>query len=35
MAVSHLKYNVKGLQFHPESFLTGPGKQILQNWLHS
>lgn len=33
MAVSHQKYDVKGLQFHPESILTDYGKNILSNWL--
>jgi anthranilate synthase component II len=33
MALSHIKYDVKGVQFHPESVLTGYGKQILLNWL--
>jgi len=34
MALSHVKYDVKGVQFHPESVLTGYGKQILLNWLN-
>jgi len=33
MAISHEKYDVKGLQFHPESVLTRYGKQMLANWL--
>ena len=33
MALTHLTYDVKGVQFHPESVLTGFGKQILSNWL--
>lgn len=33
MAISHHRYNVKGLQFHPESILTEHGKQIMTNWL--
>ncbi len=33
MAVSHRQYPVWGLQFHPESILTDPGKQILKNFL--
>lgn len=33
MGVSHQKFDVKGLQFHPESILTEHGKQILHNWL--
>ena len=34
MAISHISYDVKGVQFHPESVLTKHGKQILLNWLN-
>ena len=33
MGLSHKTYDVKGLQFHPESVLTEHGKEMLQNWL--
>lgn len=33
MALSHVKYDVKGVQFHPESVLTDNGKKMLENWL--
>ena len=33
MAISHRRYFVTGIQFHPESILTGCGKQILNNFL--
>jgi anthranilate synthase component II len=33
MALSHVEYDVKGVQFHPESVMTDYGKKILQNWL--
>lgn len=33
MAVSHKKYNVFGLQFHPESILTQNGKIIIRNFI--
>lgn len=33
MAVAHREYPVWGLQFHPESILTGCGKQIIKNFL--
>jgi anthranilate synthase component 2 len=33
MAVSHKTYDLKGLQFHPESVLTRYGKQMIANWL--
>lgn len=34
MGLSHSRYDVKGVQFHPESVLTDHGKQMLQNWLN-
>ena len=34
MALTHLAYDVKGVQFHPESVLTKHGKKILLNWLN-
>jgi len=34
MALSHKTYDVKGVQFHPESVLTDHGKAMLQNWLN-
>ncbi|CAG5010378.1 Anthranilate synthase component 2 [Dyadobacter sp. CECT 9275] len=33
MALSHASYDVKGVQFHPESVLTEYGKEMLENWL--
>lgn len=33
MALRHRQYNVKGIQFHPESVLTPKGKTIIENWL--
>ena len=33
MAVKHNKFNVYGLQFHPESILTPDGLTIMQNFL--
>lgn len=33
MAVAHREYPLFGLQFHPESFLTHAGTDILQNFL--
>jgi anthranilate synthase component 2 len=33
MALSHAEYDVKGVQFHPESVMTESGKKILLNWL--
>ncbi len=33
MALSHVEYDVKGVQFHPESIMTDYGKQILRDFL--
>jgi anthranilate synthase component 2 len=33
MAVRHESYDLKGVQFHPESVLTRYGKQMMRNWL--
>ncbi len=33
MAMRHKSYNVRGVQFHPESVMTEHGKQMLRNWL--
>lgn len=33
MAVRHTKYDVHGIQFHPESILTPKGKLIIENFL--
>ncbi|PJJ59657.1 anthranilate synthase component II [Hymenobacter chitinivorans] len=33
LAFRHRKYDVRGVQFHPESILTEHGHQMLKNWL--
>lgn len=33
MSVKHSVYDVRGVQFHPESILTPYGKKILENWI--
>lgn len=33
MALSHKTFDVKGVQFHPESIMTAYGKQMLQNFI--
>jgi para-aminobenzoate synthetase component II len=35
MGVRHRKFNIEGLQFHPESILTCEGKKILHNFVLS
>ena len=35
MALEHKRYDVRGVQFHPESVLTPLGESILKNWLHA
>ena len=32
MSLRHIKYPVRGVQFHPESILTPHGKTIIKNW---
>ena len=34
MSLRHRNFDVRGVQFHPESLLTPNGKQILENWLN-
>lgn len=33
MSLKHAKYDIRGVQYHPESVLTPNGKKILENWL--
>ena len=33
MALRHREYDVRGIQFHPESILTPKGKTIIWNWI--
>ncbi|WP_027138552.1 anthranilate synthase component II [Gaetbulibacter saemankumensis] len=35
MSLRHKIYDVKGVQYHPESVLTPQGKKILENWINS
>lgn len=34
MSLRHKIYDVKGVQYHPESVLTPYGKKILENWIN-
>jgi anthranilate synthase component II len=34
MSIAHEHYDVRGVQFHPESVLTENGKQIISNWIN-
>ena len=34
MSLHHKEYDLKGVQFHPESVLTPHGKKILENWIN-
>ncbi len=33
MAIKHVKYNLIGFQFHPESIMTDYGLEMIENWL--
>ncbi len=35
MSLRHRIYDVKGVQFHPESVLTPQGKKMLKNWVNN
>ena len=35
MGVRHREHPVEGIQFHPESFMTGPGIKILENFMEA
>jgi anthranilate synthase component 2 len=35
MSLRHREYDVRGVQYHPESVLTPNGKTILKNWVNS
>lgn len=33
MALRHKQFDVRGVQFHPESILTNHGREMIENWL--
>jgi anthranilate synthase component 2 len=33
MALRHREYDIRGIQFHPESVLTPQGTDIIANWI--
>jgi anthranilate synthase component II len=33
MSLRHREYDVRGVQFHPESVLTPDGKKMIKNWI--
>lgn len=35
MSLRHKKFDVRAVQYHPESILTPEGKQILKNWVEA
>jgi len=35
MAIRHTNYDIRGVQFHPESILTPNGLQIINNFIHA
>lgn len=34
MALHHKDYDIRGIQFHPESVLTPDGRQMIANWMN-
>jgi anthranilate synthase component II len=35
MGLRHTRYDVRGLQFHPESVMTPEGPRMVRNWLEN
>lgn len=34
MSLAHCRYDIRGVQFHPESIMSDHGSRLLANWLH-
>ena len=35
MGIRHVEHPIEGIQFHPESFMTERGMQVLKNFLEA
>jgi anthranilate synthase component 2 len=35
MGIRHIKHDVRGVQFHPESVMTKEGPKMIANWLRN
>jgi len=35
MAIKHVTYNIRGVQFHPESILSEYGETLIKNWIEN
>jgi anthranilate/para-aminobenzoate synthase component II len=35
MGIRHVSHNTEGIQFHPESIMTTPGKRLLRNFINN
>jgi anthranilate synthase component 2 len=35
MSLRHKTFDVRGVQFHPESILTEYGKEMMGNWINA
>lgn len=35
MSISHKRYDIHGVQFHPESYMTEYGKELMSNYIHT
>lgn len=33
MSLSYKKFDIRGVQFHPESYITENGRQMIENWM--
>lgn len=35
MGIAHIRFNIRGVQFHPESFMSEYGFLVVQNWINN